>query len=91
MSLAALLSRILPSSDLVPSPVYVASVAVHMECFIRSVVGSVGHQMQQCHCYGGTVDDPPNMSKREAARAAYRLSELMGRVARGQVTRGHDC
>lgn len=42
----------------------------HRECLIRGVVGSVGHQSGKCSCYGGIEEDPPGMSKREAAIAA---------------------
>ncbi len=48
----------------------------HLDCFLRSVVGSVGHLNKKCHCFGGTEEDPPNMSKREAASAAVRLFNL---------------
>jgi hypothetical protein len=44
---------------------------IHEECFFRILVGSVAHQMQACPCYGGTVEDPPSLSKRDAARLAY--------------------
>lgn len=45
---------------------------IHSECQCRSIVGSVGHQKGLCSCLGGpgTEDDPPGMTKREAARAA---------------------
>lgn len=43
----------------------------HLECEFRHVVGSVGHQMKHCTCFGGTEDDPPGMTKREAAKAAW--------------------
>lgn len=48
--------------------------ATHRECEIRSVAGSVGHQRGLCSCNGGpgTMDDPPGMTKREAAIAAER-------------------
>jgi hypothetical protein len=49
------------------------SVAVHEECFMRQIVGSVGHQTRRCSCYGGDYDDPPGMSKREAAKVAYTI------------------
>jgi len=45
----------------------------HIDCFVRSVVGSVGHQNKRCSCFGGTEEDPPNLTKREAATAAVRL------------------
>ena len=53
----------------------------HFECFIRVIVGSVGHQRGTCSCYGGTDEDPPGLSIRDAARAAlleYRIRALPG-------------
>lgn len=47
----------------------------HLECQVRMIVGSVGHQMKQCYCYGGSQEDPPNMTRREAAKAALELWE----------------
>lgn len=46
----------------------------HRECVARSVLGSVGHILGQCSCYGGPWEDPPLMSKREAARASLALT-----------------
>ena len=44
----------------------------HIECFIRSIVGSVAHQEHRCPCYGGSEDHYENgMTKRAAARAAF--------------------
>jgi hypothetical protein len=45
----------------------------HRECMVRQVVGSVGHLQRRCPCYGGTETDPPEMTRREAARAACEL------------------
>ena len=45
----------------------------HRECFLRRIVGSVGHQQGTCSCYGGQEEDPPEMTKREAALAATKL------------------
>lgn len=53
----------------------------HWECSARAILGSVGHIRGQCTCYGGTQDDPPGMTKREAARAAvaeYQMREKIG-------------
>ena len=47
----------------------------HFECFIRGVIGSVGHQKRACPCYGGCEDDPPGATRREAARAAMEYFE----------------
>lgn len=61
-----------PDGD--PTNVYVAqNRPLHRECYIRRGVGSVGHLRRQCTCYGGVEDDPPGMTKREAARAAAEL------------------
>ncbi len=43
----------------------------HVECNFRAIAGSVGHQKRRCSCFGGEEDDPPGLSKREAARAAW--------------------
>lgn len=56
-------------------------VQVHWECDARAVIGSVGHIRKQCPCYGGTEEDPPGMTKREAAKAA--LAELRMRQEMG--------
>jgi hypothetical protein len=46
---------------------------VHLECMMRQVVGSVGHQNGTCSCFGGSDEDPPGMTKREAAQEALAL------------------
>lgn len=54
---------------------------MHKECFMRMIVGSVGHQLKVCGCFGGTDDcEPSNMSKREAAQAA---ADLFMRLQKG--------
>ena len=52
---------------------------MHYECGLRSVIGSLAHLQRTCSCYGGTGHDPPEMTKREAARAAVRLFETQQR------------
>lgn len=47
----------------------------HRECLLRRVLGSVGHQQGKCSCFGGTYEDPPDMTPREAARAAVAYYE----------------
>jgi hypothetical protein len=42
----------------------------HYECGLRAALGSVGHQRKLCSCYGGTEEDPPGMTRRQAAVAA---------------------
>lgn len=51
---------------------------IHRECLLRSLIGSVGHQLRRCSCFGGDEDDPPGMTAREAARAAAELFERTG-------------
>ncbi len=45
----------------------------HIECVMRNVVGSVGHQLGRCPCYGGVEEDPPGLTLRQGAREAYDL------------------
>ena len=44
---------------------------VHKECAIRAVIGSAAHQLRECSCYGGTREDPPGMTTRQAAVLAF--------------------
>lgn len=48
----------------------------HYECGLRGVLGSVGHQRRRCSCFGGDEEDPPGMTRREAARAAAEYFHL---------------
>jgi hypothetical protein len=45
----------------------------HRECHLRQIVGSVGHQECTCSCFGGDREDPPEMTRRQAAHAAVEL------------------
>jgi hypothetical protein len=58
----------------------VVSVATHIECAARQVFGSVGHQLKQCPCVGGTYTDPPGLSVREAAIEAWKLDRIKSRI-----------
>lgn len=43
----------------------------HLECDLRSVIGGINHQRGICSCCGGTENpDPPNLTRRQAAKAA---------------------
>lgn len=55
------------------SPARLDGNAMHYECGLRIVIGSVGHLRKECWCFGGTSEDPEGMTKREAARAAVDL------------------
>jgi hypothetical protein len=48
---------------MVPAP-------VHLECFLRMVVGSIAHQNRTCACFGGSDEPPPGLTRREEAIAA---------------------
>ena len=50
----------------------VQNLPYHSECSLRFIVGSLGHVLGECQCFGGDMDDPPNMTKRESAKAAIK-------------------
>jgi len=43
---------------------------------MRSVAGSAAHQLHECRCYGGEREDPPGMTKRQAAALALETFNL---------------
>jgi hypothetical protein len=50
----------------------------HQECWLRLIIGSVGHQMKLCTCFKGpeaALEDPENLSIREAAKLAVEYSK----------------
>lgn len=58
----------LPDSGII----YSNGPAAHLECFLRQTYGSVGHQLGICACDNGPdwMNDPPGLSRRDAAKAA---------------------
>jgi hypothetical protein len=52
--------------------------AWHYECWLRQLAGSVAHIRQKCSCFipGSDENDPPGMTRREAAHAAERALAL---------------
>jgi len=56
----------------------------HRECEFRLIAGSVAHLLRRCSCYvpGSEESDPPDMSLRQAARAAFELWRKQGRAAK---------
>ena len=48
------------------------TVHYHRECHMRQITGSLAHIERRCGCYvpGATDTDPPEMTKRQAAKAA---------------------
>jgi|HubBroStandDraft_1064217.scaffolds.fasta_scaffold32770_4 hypothetical protein len=55
------------------------TILMHYECGLRGIIGSVAHLQRRCSCYvpGSEEGDPPGMSKREAAKAAVKLWDMI--------------
>jgi hypothetical protein len=55
---------------------------MHAECAFRSIMGSIAHIERRCSCYvkGADETDPPEMTRREAAKAALAAWEAQGNV-----------
>lgn len=68
----------IPCLEAGPSGDHLRTAWRHRECAARATLGSLGHQRGRCACHGGTEEDPPGMTRREAARAAlaYARGEL---------------
>jgi hypothetical protein len=54
---------------------------LHRECAVRVIAGSAAHQLGDCPCFGGEREDPPTMSKRDAARLAVEAWEVLNAPA----------
>jgi len=65
---------LIPHFDIAADP-RVSELAYHADCWQRQIIGSVGHIAKRCSCYGGTEEDPPGLTRREAATAACRAFE----------------
>jgi hypothetical protein len=61
----------------------------HLNCFMRQTIGSVAHQLKQCRCYvpGSTEEDPPGMTKRQAADAAVAVYDQLMEESSGRHRR----
>lgn len=59
---------------------YANGPVAHRNCFLRATIGSVAHIRRRCSCFvpGSTEDDPPGMTRRQAADAAVGLYEKLG-------------
>lgn len=58
--------------------------AYHPDCWQRQITGSVAHIEHRCACYGGSEEDPPGMTRREAATAAVEAFDR--RMRNGETT-----
>jgi hypothetical protein len=61
-----------------------ASTCAHTECAVRMISGSAAHQLHRCTCYGGTEEDPPGITAREAAKLAVETFDRL-RAARQET------
>jgi hypothetical protein len=54
----------------------------HRNCHLRQVLGSVAHIERRCGCYvkGSEEDDPPGLTRRQAADAAVAAWEAQKRM-----------
>lgn len=53
---------------------------MHHECLFRSIMGSAAHIERRCSCYidDASETDPPDMSRREGAKAALAAWKAQG-------------
>ena len=60
----------------------------HHECFLRMVIGSVGHQQNECDCHGLEDHSEEGISRREAAQRAlaYWTEEHLATPAPGELS-----
>lgn len=65
---------------------------MHYECVMRASIGSVGHQLRRCSCYNklDPQEDPPGMSRRQAAIAACALWHATHPLPTHGDDHGHD-
>ncbi len=76
---------ILPDEEV--RPINNGDEIIHHACLTRSIVGSVGHQLGVCQCFGGSSDgDPPGKSKREGALCALAFFEANTRGPRAPLS-----
>lgn len=55
-------------------PVAECNVLMHHECGMRAILGGANHLLKLCTCCGGTLPpDPPELTRREAARLAQKV------------------
>lgn len=55
----------------------------HVECWMRSLMGSAAHIARRCSCYvpGASESDDPNLTRRQAAIVAYEMVLLNRNVS----------
>ena len=59
---------------------------MHWACWMRGIIGSLSHIEKQCGCFvsGSDHNDPPNVTRREAAELALAAWEQLTMKARRQ-------
>ncbi len=63
-------------------PVILGEQMYHAECIVRATQGSAAHMLKECTCYGGTRDDPPGKTLREAAKLAHETFKILNAKAK---------
>jgi hypothetical protein len=55
--------------------IYANGPVAHRDCFLRGVFGSRAHIEKRCSCFvdGATETDPPDLTKREAAKEVAQI------------------
>jgi hypothetical protein len=49
----------------------------HIECFLRSLMGSVAHLERRCTCYGGTVPEQDRHSRNYRSQARETMEWIL--------------
>jgi len=59
----------------------------HVDCLKRLLIGSVAHVERRCSCFvaGSDENDPPGMTRREAAREAVAAWEARNNARRNDA------
>jgi hypothetical protein len=50
----------------------------HRECDFRAVMGSIGHLLRRCSCFGGDFEDLPELSAYDNARLVWAWFHVYG-------------
>lgn len=60
---------------------------MHRECAYRAVMGSLAHFQKRCSCSvpGSTENDPPGLTKRQAAMKAWEFGILLHTITKART------
>lgn len=54
----------------------------HAECKLRCALGGIGHVLEKCSCYGGTLDNDLGLSYRESSLLVWAWVQVQGSANR---------